>query len=196
MFWLLNSPLPKPLDLTGISAILKEFPHSSLTMDFEVFCKERYLSGPETLQFLTILKNFCTTYGQNQCWSLQKVKNPDAVAGFSMSRNARPRFKGADARELLLAAVGQYHSESKPIIVRHSCCESTCCVNPLHYFYGTRQDAMWQHNLRIGSPVSPQVVTQLREECGRTKKSYASLAREFNLPYHTVRRICNNESFA
>lgn len=118
------------------------------------------------------------------------------MLGFSTSRNARPKYKTADARELMLALLDQYPSETNPIIVRRSCCTSTYCINPLHYFYGTRRDAMWQHNLRSGGQVDQQLVLKLREECSVAKKSYASIAREYQLPYHTVRRICTNEYFA
>lgn len=165
-------------------------------MDFETLCKENYLSDREILQFITVLKTFCVSHGQNKCWCLKKAKNRDLVANFSTSQNMRPRYRGADARELLLGFVGKFRPDQDSVIVRYGFCESTYCINPLHYFYGTRQDAMWQHNSRKGTKINPELVQQLRDERERTNKSYAAIARDHKLPYHVVRRICTHESFA
>lgn len=174
---------------------LTAFP-ASPTLDFKAFCEERYLFPADVLHFLNILRKFCKSHGQEKCWCLKKAKDRELVSSISTSQNQRPRYKGVDARELLLALMDQSPTETKSIIVRHSSCQSTYCINPLHYFYGTRQDAMWQHTLRKGSEVSPQVVQSLRDEHSLTRRSYASLAREYKLPYHTVRRICTHEYFA
>lgn len=171
-------------------------PRLSNTLDFEQLCKENYLSEREILQFVTTLKTFCVSHGQDKCWCLKKAKNRELVANFSISQNMRPRYKGVDARELLLGFAGKFRPDPESVIVRYGYCESTYCINPLHYFFGTRQDAMWQHNARKGSRVSPELVQKLREECSHSKKSYAALARDHKLPYHVVRRICTHESFA
>jgi len=165
-------------------------------MDIEAFFLERGITGSEALRFFNILKNFHITYGSQACWCLRNVENHAAVEGFTTSQNSRPRYMGTDARELLLASIGQSYSESTPIIVRYGHCKSTYCINPSHYFFGTRQDAMAQHNIRNGSGVNHELIAKLREDRSATKKSYASLAKEYMLPYHTVRRICTNETFA
>lgn len=160
------------------------------------FLADKYIVGTHAVDFLNVLKSFHTRFGDNECWCLKKVKNLQVTKGFTVAQNARPKYRGVDARELLLATIDQYPSESKPIIVRRGCCSSTHCINPNHYFYGTRQDAMEQHNIRRGNPVDLALVQQLRDACTNQKKSYASIAREYNLPYYTVRRICNNETFS
>lgn len=160
------------------------------------FLADKYVVGAHAVNFLNVLKSFHTTFGDSECWCLRKAKNRQATKGFTTTQNARPKYMGVDARELLLATIDQYPSESKPIIVRRGCCSSTYCINPNHYFYGTRQDAMEQHNVRRGNPVDSALINQIRDSCGRQGKSYAAIAREYNLPYYTVRRICNHETFS
>jgi hypothetical protein len=164
-------------------------------MDLADFFSRQYISGTDALHFVEVLSKFHRTQGAQACWCLKKANNLKALKGFTTSNLSRPLFKGQDARELVLAVAGQYRPETDSIIVRRGVCTSTHCLNPTHYFYGTKQDVAMQRHARKGSPLSPELVSLLREE-RKKDRSYASIARQYALPYHVVRRICTNESFS
>jgi hypothetical protein len=157
------------------------------------FFHDNYIMGDDIAQFMNVLKLFDQRYGKEKCWCIKKINNPEHLKGFVLSHPNRPVYKGTDARGLVLALIDQYSEPEKPFIVRYSNCLSTHCINPNHYFHGTKRDVAIQRNKRNGTHrLDPGLIELLRHERSE-KRSYASLAREFNLPYHTVRRACLNE---
>lgn len=156
------------------------------------FFQENYIVGEDATRFMTVLKLFDDRYGKEKCWCVKKVNNPYHLEGFVLSHPNRPLYKRIDARVLVLALIDQYEDPNKPFIVRRGQCTSNHCINPNHYFYGTKRDISVQNNIRKGSNLTPDLIDTLRAQ-REEKRSYASLAREFNLPYHTVRRACLNE---
>jgi hypothetical protein len=156
------------------------------------FFSQYYIVGEDAARFMTVLKLFDDRYGKEKCWCTKKINNPYHLEGFVLSHPNRPLYKRIDARVLTLALVGQYPDPNKPVIVRRGHCTSNHCINPNHYFYGTKRDVAIQRNIRKGSHLTQDLIDTIRAQW-EEKRSYASLAREFNLPYHTVRRACLNE---
>lgn len=183
--------LDVPRDLSYFSLS----PKISPTLNLLDLVETQYISGTDALHFIDVLTKFQQTYGDNSCWCLRKANNLKAFKGFTTSNNARPLYKGQDARILLLASTGQLNFETHLSIVRHGHCKSAHCLNPTHYFYGDKRDVALQRHARNGSPISPEMISTLRGEHSKGR-SYASIARDHCLPYHVVRRICTNESFA
>lgn len=155
---------------------------------------EHYLTSQELQLFLQILKKFEVTYGLTACWCLKSVTKAEAK-GFSTGHSTKPFFKGTDARPLLLAVVNQYPDWQKPLVVRRHECNSAHCVNPNHYYFGTKKDTCFERGWRKGSRVTPELVEELREKYRSCNTSLTSLARSYKLPYHVVRSICRYLSY-
>ena len=131
--------------------------------------------------------------GKEQCWCLKK--NTHAIfQGFTTSKTNRLLYKNQDARSLILAMANKFATEEKTIIVRRSVCSSKHCLNPNHYYWGTRADVAYENAKRDNKGVNKKLITKLREE---NKKGMSSLklSKTYKVPYHTVRRICNYEIY-
>jgi len=155
---------------------------------------EHYLTSQELRQFLETLQRFEVTYGPKACWCLKTVTKAE-VKGFSTGHSTKPFFKGIDARPLLLAVTNQYSTGEKPLVIRRHECESSHCVNPNHYYFGTKQDACFERGWRKGSRVTLKLVEELREKYETQNTSITSLAKSYKLPYHVVRSICRYLSY-
>ena len=81
--------------------------------------------------------------GKDSCWCMKKCKD-NIFSGFTTSKKGFLSYKGRDARPLLLAMAGKTFEPQKPIVVRKSCCKSTYCLNPSHYYWGTRADVAYE----------------------------------------------------
>ena len=88
-----------------------------------------------------------------------------------------------------------YNSDTtNNVIVRRSCCNSPYCLNPSHYYWGTRQDVAYENIKRNRITLNKDLITKLRKENTAGINSN-KLSKKYKLPYHTVRRICNNEVY-
>lgn len=155
---------------------------------------EHYLTKKDLLHFLNVLTRFENTYGPKACWDLKPVLKK-FVDGFSTSHSTKPLFKGIDARVLILAVAGQYEDETKSLVVRRHDCTSIHCVNPNHYYFGTKQDVCYERGWRKKSKVTPELVQELRNKHDSEKISFTALAKSYKLPYHVVRNICQYISY-
>jgi hypothetical protein len=162
-------------------------------MRFYDFFKEYGLGKDDLLMFANVLNEFQLAGGKDSCWCL-KHNNFKKLKGFTTSHPSKPLYKGKDARLLVLALADQYQDESNLLVIRKHTCLSPHCINPGHYFFGTKQDVCFERGQRRGSVVTPELVTILRSG-HRENKTYASLARQYKLPYHVVRRICLHEVY-
>tara|TARA_R100001082_G_scaffold33012_1_gene17120 strand:- start:4733 stop:5830 length:1098 start_codon:yes stop_codon:yes gene_type:complete len=129
--------------------------------------------------------------GKDSCWCLKKNTN-SFFKGFKTSNIRKLLYKNTDARPLILAMAGKFPDEEKTCIVRRSICTSNHCLNPTHYYWGTRSGVAYENAKRKG--ITADLITKLRLE----KKEGASslqLSKAYNLPYQTVRRICTNITY-
>jgi hypothetical protein len=110
------------------------------------------------------------------------------------ARNAL-RYKGADARPLILGMSGQFQPDETYVAIRKSVCKSPYCLNPEHYYWGTRADVMMQvQSKQKKKKISPEVIQALRT--GRQEgQRVLDLSRKYKVPYHTARRICAGETY-
>lgn len=163
------------------------------TMKFLEFFREYGLTREDALFFSETLLVFHHQLGKDRCWCL-KANNTRQLKGFTATHGAKPLYKGKDARLLLLALVGVYQEQSDLMVVRRHSCTSTCCINPGHYFFGTKKDVCLERGKRQGGLVTEEMITKLRgsHKEGRT---FAYLAKQNGLPYHVVRRICIHEVY-
>jgi hypothetical protein len=158
------------------------------------FFNECSLTREDFLYFCEILKQFLDTFGTKNCWCLKRVLK-GSVQHFSTSHSTRPLFKRTDARPLVLAAVGRYSTENNFMMVRRHECGSVYCINPNHFYWGTKQDVCLERGWRKNSKVTPELIKELRLKYESENTSLTSLAKSYKLPYHVVRNICRYISY-
>lgn len=165
-------------------------------MDYETVFRDEYLSEEDLTSFAYSLNIFLTHAGEETCWCIKKT-NHSALKHFSASHRTHPQFKGRDARILSLAILNQFHTEEKPIIVRKHTCQSIYCINPHHYFYGTRGNVQIERRRRSGLNIDLDVVNNVREKRELNPKiwTYRKLSWEFKLPEQTIARICKRQGY-
>jgi len=176
-------------------ALLYSFKSMQLppTMKFLEFFKTYGLTRKDALFFVETLTVFHQELGKTQCWCL-KTNNTRRLKGFTTSHGGKPLYKGKDARLLLLALVDMYQENPDALVVRKHCCNSVYCLNPGHYFFGTKKDVCLERGKRRGSAVTEELITKLRG-CHKEGRTFAYLAKQNGLPYHVVRRICIHEVY-
>ena len=158
------------------------------------FFSEHSLTPQDLAYFVETQFRFQGTFGSNACWCLKKILKT-TVNGFSTSHSTRPLFKGTDAKPLALSIVGQYQDETRSVMVRRHECTSVYCINPAHFYWGTKQDVCLERGWRKGSRVTVQLVEELRKKYETQNTSITSLAKSYKLPYHVVRSICRYISY-
>ena len=168
-------------------------------MDSLKFFLDSGLGPDDAVVFATVFQTYLQAVGRTQCWCLSKTAHT-SFTGFSTAHPKKPRYRSLDARPLALALAESYASEDEPLIIRRSCCSSFHCINPSHYYFGTRADVAMQHQRKRQREVkSPAVLTpKLVETLKKDKdlgQSVMSIARKHRLPYHVARRICNEGSY-
>ena len=131
--------------------------------------------------------------GKDSCWCMKKCKD-NIFSGFTTSKKGFLSYKGRDARPLLLAMAGKTFEPQKPIVVRKSCCKSIYCLNPSHYYWGTRADVAYETTKKNKTGLNSKLISKLRQDSDAGISSL-KLSKTYRLPYHTVRRICNNETY-
>ena len=131
--------------------------------------------------------------GKEKCWCLKR-NNHAIFQGFTIKTATRLFYKGRDARPLLLSIAGYSPTNSESVIVRRSICTSHYCLNPSHYYWGSRADVAYENSQRRNKGINNQLITKLRKE-SKGGISSLKLSKTYRIPYHTVRRICNNETY-
>ena len=89
---------------------------------------------------------------------------------------------------------GRNYSEENPIIVKRSECKSQYCLNPAHYYWGTRKDVAYENAKTSEKSIDIDLITKLRTE-SNSGVSSRKLSKHYRLPYHSVRRICSGETY-
>ena len=156
----------------------------------ENFFKEHTLTSTDLLFITKILSKMSSNLGKDDCW-VAPVEGKQKIDGFYSWGPARVKYKGADARVLVMAIVDQYRDETQPVLVRKGGCIENHCINPHHFYYGTKRDVCFENNQRNGRPITPSLIRELRSKHETEKFSFTYIAKTYNLPYHLVRRICN-----
>ena len=134
-------------------------------------------------------------FGRTKCWCLRESSHP-AFAGFALdtSPNSTLRYKGVDARRLILAMSGQFQPDETYVAIRKSICKSPHCLNPAHYYWGTKSDVAIEKQKTKKNGLTPEVIRAL--QVGRKEgKRVLDLARQYKVAYHTARRICAGETY-
>jgi len=147
----------------------------------------------DQVQFAKTVQICLRLLGRDQCWCM-KQRSHSAFEGFSTAHTSRLLYKGVDARPLILGISGRFQTEDTPIIVRKAFCKSQYCLNPSHYYYGTRSAVALENAQRNKTGLSPQLIQLLRQ--GRQEgKRILDLSRKYKIPYHTARRVCSEETY-
>lgn len=165
-------------------------------MDYITVFQDDYLSFEDLLAFANALNTFQELVGKEACWCIKEADHP-VLKSFTATHPNRPQFKGRDARVLALALIDQFYDDAKPIIVRRHICKSSYCINPGHYFYGTKPDVQLELQRRRGLKLSLKLINEIRSKRDHDPKSwsYARLAEDYKLPIQTVGRICRREIY-
>lgn len=130
---------------------------------------------------------------RTRCWRLENL-NHKLFEGFSTLDKRTIKYKGVDARALLLAMTGQFAEGAKNVAVRKASCQSAHCLNPTHYYWGTREDVAYENAVREGSAIPKECINAMRS-ASESGESLIKISRRYRIPYHTTRRICKNEIF-
>lgn len=132
-------------------------------------------------------------FPRDECWRVDQSSHI-AFEGFNTSKKTTLVYRGVDSRPLLLALSGRFQRDEEIAIRRHSC-SSPYCLNPTHYFWGTKSQLMLQQqSSRKKGSLSVDLIQKLR--VGRQEgKRVLDLARQYKVPYHTARRICAGETY-
>lgn len=131
--------------------------------------------------------------GKKNCWCM-KLCNHKIFQGFTTSKKNRLLYKTKDARILILAIAGDFRTENKSVIVRRAECTSPYCLNPSHYYWGTRADVAYENAKRSEKKINNKLIDKLRRK-NKEGISKKKLSKIYRLPYHTTRRICNHEIY-
>lgn len=151
------------------------------------------LTIQDQVQFAKTFQICLRLLGRDQCWCMQK-RSHAAFEGFTTAHTSRLLYKGVDARPLILAMSNRFQTEETPIIVRRAACKSQYCLNPSHYYYGTRSAVALENAQRNKTGLSPQLIQLLRQ--GKQEgKRILDLSRKYKIPYHTARRVCSEETY-
>ena len=165
-------------------------PTEKTTMD--TFLYEE-LTAKDKVLFAKAFQIAIQLWGKNNCWCMKKASN-NIFQGFTTSKKVRLSYRGRDARPLLLSMAGYNSDSTNNVIVRRACCNSPYCLNPSHYYWGTRQDVAYENIKRNKITLNKDLITKLRQENTAGLNSN-KLSKKYKIPYHTVRRICNNEVY-
>lgn len=102
---------------------------------------------------------------------------------------------------MLLSLSNHYYSDELPILVRRGVCRSPHCLNPSHYYYGTKSDVALENNIRKPkagnrqNEVTAVIAEQMRMERD-AGESILRLSRKYKIAYHTARRICSDNAYS
>jgi UDP-N-acetylglucosamine transferase subunit ALG13 len=124
---------------------------------------------------------------------MKKIKH-SSFEGFNTSKRNKLQYQGRDARELLLYLTGREPTSENQIIVRKGYCQSPYCLNPAHYYWGTRKDVAYESASINENSIDTFLITKLRKE-SKNGISSRKLSKTYRLPYHSVRRICSYETY-
>lgn len=174
-----------------------------------------------------IFKMFLDNLGFDYCWSVKDL-NHAAFKNFSTPVSSHTRYKGCDARLLFLALVDIFPPmqtvevpgggsitvpegtvlegpegtviapSGNTVLVRKDVCRSRHCLNPSHYYFGSRGDVAVELNKRSKNKLTTELrkeIKQLNEEDNK-KWSYSALAKHYQIPYYTVRRLCVGATYS
>ena len=156
------------------------------------FFRANGLIAPDAVVFAKAFQVFMRIAGKDACWDLKKSRHR-IFSGFINSKRNHLFYKTMDARPLLLAMIGQFPEAGKNVIVRKHICDCKFCLNPSHYYYGTKADVRLETNQRNGDTLTPQLVDQIRQ--ADKGLSSRALSRRFNVSYQRVRKIRVGETF-
>lgn len=163
------------------------------------FFRQSCLNSDDAVVFAKAFQVCSRILGKERCWCV-KTQNHSIFRGFNTSHASKLLYKGQDARPLLLALSDRYHTDELPIIVRRASCKSAYCLNPTHYYYGTRADVSLENNSRNTkkdekeTQITAVVADQLRKERS-AGISILNLSRKYKIAYHTARRICSDNTY-
>ena len=165
-------------------------------MDYQTVFRDEYLAPVDLVSFAYSLNLFQELVGEEECWCIKDANHP-ALKNFACWHPSRPQFKGRDARLLSLAIVNQFSTTEKPLIVRKHSCKTKYCVNPTHYFYGTKMDVSLERQRRQGVKLSLKAIEEIRStrDLDTNYWTYQRLSWKFKVPTQAVARICRRQTY-
>ena len=156
------------------------------------FFRDNGLIAPDAVVFAKAFQVFMRFAGKGACWDLKKSRHR-IFSGFINSKRNHLFYKTMDARPFLLAMIGQFPEPGKTVIVRRHTCGCKYCLNPTHYYYGTKADVRMETNQRNGDVLTPELVDLIRgADEGLSSKA---VSKRFNVSYQRVRKIRLGQTF-
>jgi hypothetical protein len=143
--------------------------------------------------FARLIQACFASMGGNKCWNASKVKDV-SFQGVTSVHPKRVLYKNVDVRPLMLAFANEVQTETQTITVRKACCSSEHCMNPSHYYWGSRTDVAGEVTKRSRPRFDAKLVEEMRKE-KENNTSILKISRKYKIPYHTARRICNGETY-
>lgn len=161
-------------------------------MDPLTYFQENGLTNHDAVVFAKAFQIFIAAQGQTTCWDLKK-RSHSALAGFQTSKGRIIHYNGFDARPFLLAAVGRFKTTERSVVVRHHSCSAERCLNPSHYYWGTRADVAYELGRALKRTPSSEIIKQIKN----ADESVVSqeLSAQLEVPYHLLTRIRSGKTF-
>ena len=123
-------------------------------------------------------------WGKDDCWCMKKSSN-SIFKGFTTGKEKFLTYRGKDARPLMLSIAGYSCDPCKNVIVKRSICKSPYCLNPSHYYWGTRADVAIENKMKGKKSLNKELIIKLRQEKTQGKSSL-QISKNYRMPYHTV----------
>jgi len=162
-------------------------------MNIHSLFRDAGVSREELVAFVKSIEICCKLHGRDSCWSIDRAHHA-AFSGFNTANPKNLRYCGVDARPLILSISGQFQPDESHVAIRKSICKSQYCLNPAHYYWGTKSEVALEGQRKKKDGLTPDVIRALQE--GRREgKRVLDLARKYKVAYHTARRICAGETY-
>jgi hypothetical protein len=169
-------------------------------MDLLQFFRDSSLTSDDAVVFAKSFQLCLLHLGEDRCWCVKKQSH-SVFKGFNVYSSSRLMYRSQDARPLILAMSSRYSSEELPVLVRRGICKSPHCLNPAHYYYGTKSDVALENNVRSPraakrrNDVTAVLAEQMRMDHD-AGESILRLSRKYKIPYYTARRICSDNAYS
>ena len=172
--------------------LIKAELYSSPLMDPLQFFMQTGLTNKDAVVFAKAFQVFLATVGPESCWDLQKMRH-SAFSGFQTTKGRIIFYSGFDARPLLLAAAGRFSEGDRTVLVRHRDCKADRCLNPSHYYWGTRSDVAYERGRACNKLPGQDLIDTIKTS--HHSVSSKALSEKLNIPYHLLTRIRSGKNF-
>lgn len=157
--------------------------------------RDQGLETSDLITFTGALNVLQTTLGSSQCWDLKAINHAFFQSFVLNEHSRRVLYRGREARFLTMAVTNRFkpvETEEQPYIVRTSICTAKFCINPNHYYWGSRHDMALERTFRKYPHLTPERINELKR-LRRSGLTYGQLASTFEISPLVARSLCKTD---